>query len=220
MVALAVLATSCTGSYRPGPTGVTHPNLRECASDSLSAHAGQPFLAEQVGNEILTDTGRAPCVLAGVPSVALLSQNGSSIAVKSVDAADRTVNSVTLQPNGAAALAVYWANWCGPDLGPLKIRIYLPAGEGILSGPYQGNSKCINSSIPSTVTVIDAYSTDTARLGSECMLGQLHLTADTYGEAGGSFTQTFNLTNTSGTSCWLRGWPTLETESSLGSRKR
>jgi hypothetical protein len=49
-----------------------------------------------------------------------------------------------------------------------------------------------------------------------CQTRQLHLVASFYGEAGGSFTQTFTFTNASRQDCQLRGWPSLKLESRSG----
>ena len=47
---------------------------------------------------------------------------------------------------------------------------------------------------------------------ARCQTRQLHLTAGFYGEAMGSFTQTFTFTNSSRYACQLTGWPRLELE--------
>ena len=49
-----------------------------------------------------------------------------------------------------------------------------------------------------------------------CLSSDLRLVAGAYGEAAGSFAQTFTFTNVSGASCSLRGWPTFEIESPTG----
>jgi hypothetical protein len=48
---------------------------------------------------------------------------------------------------------------------------------------------------------------------ARCQTRQLDLTAGFYGEAMGSFTQTFTFTNSSPHACRLAGWPRLELES-------
>ena len=48
---------------------------------------------------------------------------------------------------------------------------------------------------------------------AHCQTRQLHLRAGFYGEALGSFTQTFTFTNSSRHACQLTGWPRLKLES-------
>ena len=48
---------------------------------------------------------------------------------------------------------------------------------------------------------------------ARCQTRQLHLTAGFYGEAMGSFVQTFTFTNSSRSACQLTGWSRLELES-------
>lgn len=53
-----------------------------------------------------------------------------------------------------------------------------------------------------------------------CETRQLRLVASFYGEALGSFTQTFTFRNASRQACRLRGWPSLELKSQLVASRR
>jgi hypothetical protein len=122
------------------------------------------------GDVELTNAGSRPCVLRGLPLVAILRADGRSLAVRLVRAPNLSLTPVVLPPGrlDAADLVVYWANWCGRRLGPLSVRVILPAG-GVVTGPFNGPPDynfvpdCIQRGQPSTVSVTEAYGPGLAR---------------------------------------------------------
>jgi hypothetical protein len=116
------------------------------------------------GDIEFTNVGSHPCVLRGLPRVAIVQADGTSLPVQMVQTANLSLSPVVL-PSGrldAADLVVFWANWCGPPPGPLSVRVTLAAG-GVVTGPFNGPPDynfvpgCVGSGQPSTVSVTDAY---------------------------------------------------------------
>jgi hypothetical protein len=116
------------------------------------------------GDIEFTNVGSGPCILSGLPQVAIVQADGTSLPVQLVLAPDLSLSPVVL-PSGrldAADLVVFWANWCGPPPGPLSVRVTLATG-GVVTGPFNGPPDynfvpdCVGSGEPSTVSVTDAY---------------------------------------------------------------
>jgi hypothetical protein len=136
-----------------------------CASAVLRIRAGRQGENEGAHGDIeFTNVGSGPCVLRGLPQVAIVRADGRSLSVRLVRAANLSLSPVVL-PSGrldAADLVVYWANWCGRPPGPLSVRVTLAAG-GVITGPFNGPPDynfvpdCLQHGQPSTVSVIDAY---------------------------------------------------------------
>lgn len=131
----------------------------------LRIRAGREGESQGAHGDIeFTNVGSRPCVLRGLPQVAIIAASGKSLPVRLVRASDLSLSPVVL-PTGipdAADLVVFWANWCGRPPGPLSVRITLSAG-GVVTGPFNGPPddndvpRCASPGQPSTISVVDAY---------------------------------------------------------------
>ena len=118
------------------------------------------------GDIEFTNAGSRPCVLRGLPRVAIVQAGGVSLPVRLVPAQDLSLRSVVLPPGAldAADLVVFWANWCGRLPGPLSVRVTLPAGGGQITGPFNGPPdynfvpQCTDSGQASSISITEAYS--------------------------------------------------------------
>jgi len=136
-----------------------------CSSAVLRIRAGREGENEGAHGDIeFTNVGSRPCVVRGLPQVAIVRADGRSLSVHLVRAENLSLSPVVL-PSGrldAADLVVYWANWCGRPPGPLSVRVTLAVG-GVITGPFNGPPDynfvpdCLQHGQPSTVSVIDAY---------------------------------------------------------------
>jgi hypothetical protein len=131
----------------------------------LQIRAGREGEMEGAHGDLeFTNVGSGPCILRGLPRVAIVQADGTSLPVQQVVAPDLSLSPVVLPPGrpDAADLVVFWANWCGPPPGPLSVRVTLAVG-GVVTGPFNGPPDyrfvpdCVGSRQPSTVSVIDAY---------------------------------------------------------------
>jgi Domain of unknown function (DUF4232) len=136
-----------------------------CAGAVLRIRAGrQGEQGGAHGDVEFTNVGPRPCVLRGLPRVAIVRAAGQSLAVRLVRAPDLSLSPAVLSPGrlDAADLAVYWANWCGRPPGPLSVRVMFPAG-GVVTGSFNGPPDydfvppCLSPAQPSTVSVSWAY---------------------------------------------------------------
>jgi hypothetical protein len=154
---------SSAGTGQPATAATA--GLARCASAALRISAGRQ--GENLGahGDIeFTNTGFRPCRLLGLPTVTIVRAGGTSLPVQLVRAAGVQLRPLVLPPGrpGAADLVVFWANWCGPGPGPLRVRVMLPAG-GTVTGPFDGPPdydyvpRCVNPRLPSTISVLDAY---------------------------------------------------------------
>jgi Protein of unknown function (DUF4232) len=117
------------------------------------------------GDVEFTNAGARPCVLRGVPQVAITLAGGKPLPVRQMRAPNLSPSPVVLPPGAldAADLVVFWANWCGRPPGPLSVHVTLPAGGGVVTGPFNGPPDhdyvphCTSPGRPSTISVIDAY---------------------------------------------------------------
>jgi len=117
------------------------------------------------GDIEFTNAGSRPCVLRGLPQAAIVQAGGKPLPVRLVRAPNRSLSPVVLAPGAldAADLVVFWANWCGRPPGPLSVRITMPAGGGVVTGPFNGPPdysfvpQCPGPGQPSTISVTGAY---------------------------------------------------------------
>ena len=178
----ALVLAGCTASARSNPVsrpvGPSQPSSRaalaamSCESAMLRIKAGREGEQDGAHGDIeFTSVDSRPCVLRGMPKVAIVQEDGIPLQVRLVPAPDLSQRSVVLQPGAkdAADLAVFWANWCGRPPGPLSVRVTLPAGGGLITGPFNGPPdynfvpRCTDSGQPSTISVTDAYAPGLAR---------------------------------------------------------
>jgi hypothetical protein len=117
------------------------------------------------GDIEFTNAGSRPCVLRGLPRVAIIAADGKPLPVRLVRAPNLSLSPAVLAPGtlNAADLVVFWANWCGRPPGPLSVRVTLPAGGGVVTGPFNGPPddnavpQCPSPGHPSTISVVEAY---------------------------------------------------------------
>jgi Protein of unknown function (DUF4232) len=171
-----LLLAGCTASAGPAspgqqsagpgrPASAAVPAAVPCAGAVLRIRAGREGeQGEAAGFVEFTNVGSGPCVLRGLPRVAIVRADGGLLAVRLVRDPDASLSPVVL-PSGrpdAAVLVVQWANWCGRPPGPLSVRVLLPAG-GVVTGPFNGPPDydlvppCLSPGQPSTVSVTWAY---------------------------------------------------------------
>jgi hypothetical protein len=188
MVAL-VLVAGCTAAVSLRPTqpirpasssvspvhssrAIAHAKPRPvalCHAHSLVVHAGREsdgssFAAS--GNVELTNIGRKPCRLSGVPTVAVLRSDGMSLGLKyRVTNNHPALRSAVLPVGkpGAASMDLVWLNWCGPRPGPLRIRIVLPHNRGTVIASFDGPPaynfvpSCVSAARSSQLELMAAY---------------------------------------------------------------
>jgi Protein of unknown function (DUF4232) len=171
--AVLVLA-GCGASARPAssrhPVGPDRPASAaisvSCTSEALRIRAGREGENGGAHGDVeFTNVGSRPCVLRGLPRVAIVQADGKLLPVRLVRAPNLSLSPVVLAPGtlDAADLVVFWANWCGRPPGPLSVRVTLPAGGGGVTGPFNGPPDysfvpgCPSPGRRSTVSVIDAY---------------------------------------------------------------
>lgn len=160
-VGLTVLAA---GSATSTPTSVV-----ACPASWLRIRGGRQggggFRTAHADLEF-TNVGTAPCRLAGVPAVKVLTAHGTVLPVqqRAVPAPQGTPRGVVLTPRqGAAWLGLSWANWCGGAPGPLRISVALAGHEGTVTGGFDGPPDynfvpgCVQPGQPSTIEVVAAY---------------------------------------------------------------
>jgi hypothetical protein len=132
----------------------------------LRISAGREGESQGVHGDVeFTDVSGRPCVLRGLPGVAIVTGHGRPPPVRLARAAGLLLRPVTLRPGqrDAADLVIFWANWCGPRLGRrLGVRVTLPA-HGVITGPFNGPPgydaipRCVSPGQSSVISVIAAY---------------------------------------------------------------
>jgi hypothetical protein len=155
-------AASRSATPAPTPSPPTSLVAARCQTKDLSASAEAPQ-GYRNGLQmviVLTNTGTAPCTLAGYPTV---SQAGGTPATtigepaRQNPATPRTV--VTLPPNGAASVRLQIANSAGNLLGTCKpvkatsLTVAPPDQKGALHVSF-GSTACKGSAKLMTVTTV------------------------------------------------------------------
>lgn len=153
-----------------GPPSQAHGlAVRPCDAKSLVARAGREsdgtsFAA--AGDVELKNVGQHPCRLRGVPRVQVTRLDGTSLGLDFTVFNNRPVLRPAVLPVGkpdAASMHLAWLNWCGGQLGPLKIRIRLPHSHGTVVASFDGPPdydfvpKCESASRPSRLELLEAY---------------------------------------------------------------
>jgi hypothetical protein len=132
----SVLEAGCSSSSEAG--GST--NAPSCTASQLSATGGRQGGGFQTahGDIELRSAATRKCSLHEVPTnITLLRANGSSLDVR-YERGNAPGSHPLLSPSGVATLIVSWDNWCGPNPGPLWIRISLPNRHGVIDTPFDG----------------------------------------------------------------------------------
>lgn len=144
-----------------GPTtSIVQAQRPACTASQLAAMGGREGGGAQTAHgDVFLTTAGPKCLLSGVPtSVELLQTDGTVLNVNYVlITTPPAPQSISLSPGGTVDLSVSWSNWCGPNPGPLTVRITLPEGTGTISSPFNGPPDynylpgCIFPSSPSTL---------------------------------------------------------------------
>jgi hypothetical protein len=153
-----------------GPSSQVHGHtVRPCDAKFLVARAGREsdgtgFAA--AGDVELKNVGQHPCRLRGVPRVTVTRPNGTSLGLEFAVFKNGPVLRPVVLPVGkpsAASMHLVWLNWCGGQLGPLKIRIRLLHSHGTVVASFDGPPdynfvpSCESASRPSRLELLEAY---------------------------------------------------------------
>ena len=149
----------------PGPTAVAGAAApRSCQAHVLRGRGGREGESmTALGVIDITNTGRQPCTLHGVPGVEILRPDGSALGVRQARPAGPAHPLVLPPGKRLAALTVSWANWCHGSPGPLLLRITLPGAGGALVVPFDGPPsynyvpRCTSPGHASTIAVLSPY---------------------------------------------------------------
>ena len=155
LLASSAVMAGCSSKSTLGGTA----NTPSCTASQLSAAGGRQGGGFQTAHGDIELKSIAPpdCFLGGVPSkIWLVRGDGGRLDVH-YEPRRASGQRLLLSPSGVADVIVSWANWCGPSPGPLRIRISLPNGDGVIDAPFDGPSDydyvpgCGNRSQPSTL---------------------------------------------------------------------
>ncbi len=142
--------------------------VTRCEAKALALDAGRESDGSHIAASAtveITNLGPASCRLGGVPTVAILRPRGGRPAV-TYSVAHHVVLRPAVLPVAtpqAAAIHLAWLNWCGAKLGPLRIKVTLPDGEGTAIAPFNGPPAydvvpgCGSRELPSTLELLSAY---------------------------------------------------------------
>lgn len=135
-----------------------------CRAAQLSAQ-GAPQ-GEDTGVHVdvrITNQGAKTCMLAGPFALELVRSDGTVLPVRQWETPSTFLMiAVYLKPHGAnsAHLAYYWANWCGPNPGPVRLGITLSEDGGNLTSSFNrlpGHNyvpACLHRNAPSTLQIL------------------------------------------------------------------
>jgi hypothetical protein len=149
-----------------------HPPLaRPCAAASLRAHVFlQGATGSLAGDVVLTNVGRRPCSLVGWPRVTFVGPAARTTRWRVIRIARRRAppdalldppgSLRALRPGKAAAVELFWSNWCGPGShaagasgrAPDAIVLRLPSGSSVRV-PLANAPRCDDDKFPSRLTV-------------------------------------------------------------------
>lgn len=163
LVAAVALLSSCASATRPASAAPL-----PCRATGLTASGGRQGDGPGAQGDIeFTNTGRRPCLLRGVPQIAVVRAAGMTpLPVRARPPLYPLGPQAVLPPGqpGAGWLVVFWTNWCGPSPGPLRLQISLPDHGGTLDSPFDGPPDydfvpaCLSRGAPSTIAVTAAWS--------------------------------------------------------------
>lgn len=123
----------------PAPTLSVTPEP-PCLAADLQAHGGRQGESGTANGEVVLMNVGSPCSLEGDPlAITLVSAMGVTLAT-TLRPGDGTPgpSAFTLASMGTASLGLDCSNWCGPNPNPLRIRITLPNGGGVLEAGFDG----------------------------------------------------------------------------------
>jgi hypothetical protein len=155
------------------PIATPIPEAAACRLDQLAAgNAGWGgATGSLLGGFLVWNPGGLPCLLQGVPVVAIIDAAGRPLKVSAAAAPSPPAQEIVLAsrqpapvlnrepPRGLASETLQWFNWCGAaPQGPLSLAVTLPGG-GMLRLPivFAGGGtsapRCDDPAAPSTMTV-------------------------------------------------------------------
>jgi hypothetical protein len=112
-----------------GPPAVP-PGTPACTAGQLQASASwQGATGSLAGAVTFTSRSRAtaPCFLVGYPTIQLLDRHGRPLQLTADPRTGKAAPPpVLLRPGLAAQVEFAWRNWCGPNPGPVGLRVTLP----------------------------------------------------------------------------------------------
>jgi hypothetical protein len=155
------------------PTATPIPDAAACQADELAAGDGGwgGATGSLLGGFLVWNPGGSPCLLQGVPVVAIVDAAGRPLKVSPATAEGPPAREIVLgsrqsapvlnqePPQGLASETFQWFNWCtAAPMGPLSLAVMLPE-SGVLRLPIVFNGgdtsapRCDDPAAPSTMTV-------------------------------------------------------------------
>lgn len=136
LVTFSALIAGCSSASTSGG----NESLPSCRASQLSATGGRQGGGSQTahGDVQLRSVAPPNCLLDEVPAkISLVRADGSALDVR-YEPGRPPGRPLLVSPSGVADLVVSWQNWCGPNPGPLRIRIAFPNGNGVIDAPFDG----------------------------------------------------------------------------------
>ncbi|HZC33477.1 MAG TPA: DUF4232 domain-containing protein [Candidatus Bathyarchaeia archaeon] len=155
------------------PSATPIPDAASCKADQLGAgNAGWGGATGSLfGGFLVWNTGEAPCVVEGDPTIAIVDAPGRSLKIDHATAPSPAAQRVVLRPRqsapalnqesptGLASDTFQWSNWCAPaPKSPLTLAVTLPESPSlrlpiIFAGGETSAPRCDDTAAPSTMTV-------------------------------------------------------------------
>jgi hypothetical protein len=105
------------------------PGTPPCTPGRLGATAGWEGATGSLAGWVrFTSREGAGCSLRGYPTIQLLDQQGRALPTRTGRDGRSQATWVLVRPGAAATVAFVWSNWCGPQPGPVGVRVTLPDG--------------------------------------------------------------------------------------------
>jgi Protein of unknown function (DUF4232) len=124
-----------TPDHTPGPPEVP-PGTPACAARQLRASttSWDAATGTVAGSVTFTSRGAASCFLEGYPTIQLLDRHGKALALVGgrLSTSYQAPRPVLVRPGLAPRVEFHWSNWCGPDPGPISVRVTLPHGGSLI----------------------------------------------------------------------------------------
>jgi hypothetical protein len=149
------------------------PDAPACQADQLGAgNAGWGgATGSLLGGFLVWNTGDAPCVVQGNPTIAIVDAAGRSLKIDHATVPSPAAQRVVLRPRqsapalnqepptGLASETFQWFNWCASaPKGPLALAVTLPESPAlrlpiVFAGGDTSVPRCDDTAAPSTMTV-------------------------------------------------------------------